>query len=158
MKLQDVTHLMAHPELLKTYHTGLMQAKAYRALKKHTRTMLQQYQLSTLDWALLGLLREATKGMRSLTIATDLGVEQPFVTVMLAKLKEKDLVTIVPDPSDGRAKLVTLTQKAKKLMPEIEKILRKSVSPLLQGASVQEVIMYVKVLEIIVANAKRLEE
>ena len=57
----------------KTYRVGLLQAKAYRVLKHHTAKALSEFNISHIEWAFLGLLYDAPKGMRSSALAKELG-------------------------------------------------------------------------------------
>jgi DNA-binding MarR family transcriptional regulator len=136
-----------------TYKAGLLQAKAYRVFKKHTGNLLQPYGINTLDWALLGLIFEAPKGVRLSTLALDLGVEAPLVTRMTSMLEKKGFVSFAPDATDSRARLAFLTQKGKESVNKIESMLRKEMKPLFKGLGVRSLVTYLTVLIKIVENA-----
>ena len=72
---------------MKTYHIGLLQAHAYRVLKKYTKRYLAEYEIDDIEWSILGLLysQESTPG----DIADKLGVEIPFVNKVSNALLEK---------------------------------------------------------------------
>lgn len=152
--LKYLASIIKNPKLLTTYHTGLVQAQAFRVLKKRTNELLEPFGLSTVEWALLGLLYEQKQGIRSKEVADLLAVDQPFVTVLLANLKKQKLVEVVADPNDARVKIVSLGSNGKTLVPKVEKILRSGMRPLLHGLSAKEVISYFKVLNYIVQNSK----
>lgn len=149
--------LITNTDSLTTYKTGLMQAKAYRSLKQVTSKALEPYKLSSLDWALLGLLFDSPEGFKLVEIAELLGVESPFVTVLIDGLEEKGLVTRTVKAEDKRAKIITLTDKSREMIPVIEKDLLSYTKVLLKGASVSEVIAYIKVLSKIVENSNHHE-
>ena len=137
-----------------TYRTGLLQAKAYRLLKQTTSQALRKYHISTLDWAMLGLLYDHPKGLRFNVVAKTLSVEAAFVTALAEELVTKKLLIITPDPQDRRAKVITLTAHARALVPEIEKVLRQSVKGLLSGIQRRSLLTYLDVLARIVDNAE----
>lgn len=137
---------------IKTYAIGLDQAKAYRILKHVTSQALEKYSLSPLDWALLGLLSDQKNGLRPSEIAELLGVEAPFVTVIVDELQTKKMVVRKKDAVDRRAKLVTLTAHGHRRVLLIENQLRQATKGLMKGVSPQEIIAYMKVLKAIIAN------
>ena len=156
--LDYLTNIVKHPELLTTYNSGLLQTKAFRILKKHTTEMLEPFGLSTVAWALLGMLYDHKKGMRSLVVADMLGVEQPFVTVLTNDLKKKGHVDVVNDPDDGRAKLLIITEEGSKAVPKIEKALRRDIKPIINGISPKELLTFLRVMQSIVDNYDKKEK
>lgn len=135
-----------------TYRIGLLQAKAYRVLKQHTGKNLQHKNISTIQWAFLGLLNDFQDGVRANIAASELGVEAPFVTEMFRGLKEKKLVEAKPDPTDSRAKLLCLTEEGKKFVSLTEAELRSQMRFLVKGVSANDLTSYLTVLEKIVEN------
>jgi len=135
-----------------TYRVGLLQAKAYRILKRYTSEGLQSHDISTVDWALLGHLNDFKGGCRLSHLAEELGVEAPFVTVLYTKLHKKGLVISKTDPDDSRAKIICLTQKGEGFVRETEEGLKTHMRPLLKGLSSNEVVSYINVLEHIIEN------
>ncbi len=58
----------------------------------------------------VGVLRTLNDGPRRITeLATEERVTQPAITLLVNRLEERGWVKRVPDPSDGRAVLVSLT-------------------------------------------------
>jgi DNA-binding MarR family transcriptional regulator len=58
----------------------------------------------------VGVLRSLRAHPRRITeLATDEGVTQPAITLLVNRLEQRGWVKRVPDPSDGRAVLVSLT-------------------------------------------------
>lgn len=155
--LKYLASIIKNPKLLTTYHAGLVQAQAFRILKKRTNELLEPFGLSTVAWALLGLLYEQKEGIRSKEVADLLAVDQPFVTVLLAELKKQKLVDVVTYSEDARVKIVSLTSNGKALVPKVEKILREGMRPLLHDLSIKEIITYFKVLNYIVKNSNSIK-
>lgn len=139
---------------LTTYNTGLLQAKAYRALKHHTHSILKPYNISSLDWALLGVLFDQVNGYKLNELSQLLGIEPPFASVMVGALEEKKLVQRISSEEDKRAKVITLTQTGRELVPVIEQDLRKKMKFLLKGTNLPSVYAYIQVLNTIVRNAE----
>lgn len=146
--------ILASRKNLTTYKTGLLQAKAYRILKQRTQQTLEPYGISSLDWALLGVLSEHGDGFKLIELASLLGVEASFATVMIDVLEKKKLVHRAQSLKDKRAKIITLSKKGHALVPVIEKDLRENMKDLLRGTSLPSIHGYMSVLNTIVRNAE----
>ena len=138
---------------LTTYNLGLLQAKAYRILKNKTSELLLTYNISTIDWALIGLLLDKKEGLRFSEAALALGVEAPFVTVIVDILEEKKIVSRHSSLTDKRSKTIALTVNGKSLALKIEHYLKKETKFLVVGVSISELIAYRKVLKAIIENS-----
>lgn len=138
-----------------TYRVGLLQAKAYRALKQHTGQVLSKFDISTIHWAFLGLLNDHPEGLRSNHAALELGVEPPFITEIFSDLKNKDLVSVKSDQTDKRVKIIFLTVKGKAFVKKTEEVLREKTKKLLVGVSAKDILSYLIVLENIIENYKK---
>lgn len=138
-----------------TYKAGLLQAKVYRALKTYTGEKIAKHDISTIDWALLGLLFDNVEGMRAKALADELGVEAPFVTVLISKLQKKNLVATKPDLKDSRAKNIHLTAKGKQFVPKVEAGLYQEMKVFIEGIPKSDMLSYISVLEQINENSKK---
>jgi DNA-binding MarR family transcriptional regulator len=147
MNLSDLFKLARSRNSWTSYKIGLLQTKAYRALKAHTTTVLKPFQLSTVEWALLGILHEQQAGIRSMDVADLLGVEQPFITVLLKKLSDRELVHIEPHASDRRVKLVTLTPSGRDFVVTTEEVVLAGMKPLLGKLKSPDIATYLTVLQ-----------
>jgi DNA-binding MarR family transcriptional regulator len=138
-----------------TYRAGLLQAKAYRILKVRTNKELARIEkgISSIHWALLGLLHDEHDGMRPHEAALELGVEAAFVTALVAELRKKGFVTTKADASDNRSKRLCITEKGTAFVASAEPKLRGAMRPLLAGLSVTELSSYLVALEKIVKNS-----
>ena len=141
----------------KTYTAGLLQAKVYRIVKIFTNEKLSSYNLTTIEWALMGLLNDNSKGLRPSVLAEMLGVESPFVTLLIRRLHKLELVDIKKDTQDNRVKMVCLTKKGINLVPRIESFIKDEAVKIIKGISHKDMITYLSVLEKIVSNAKNLK-
>lgn len=136
-----------------TYESGLLQAKAYRLLKNYTSAILAPYNLTTAEWALLGHLYD-TGELKLREIASLLSVEAPLVTNMVDQLEKNGYAKRINHPTDRRARYVTLTDKGRKSIPEIEKVVKKAVKKMLKGVSILDLLAYMRVVRHIVENTE----
>jgi DNA-binding MarR family transcriptional regulator len=143
---------------ISTYRVGLLQAKAYRILKQNTAKLLEPQDLSTLDWALIGILYDSKEGRRMSTLASLLGVEPPLITRMIMRLEKKEIVRQKKDYEDVRAKVVTITSEGQRIVKKTEKILRAGTKELFHGVSIKDLLYYIFVLEKIVENNEKIQE
>ncbi|MDL2363013.1 MAG: MarR family transcriptional regulator [Patescibacteria group bacterium] len=137
---------------LPTYITGSMQSQAYRTLREHVYTVLEQYELTPTYWSMLGSIIEAKDGVRQVEIARELHVKAPLITAMAKHLEDRNIVQIVQNQFDARAKLLALTPEGKKLIKQIETDLHSHLQQLLTGLTEDDMKTYHKVLTTIVAN------
>lgn len=115
-------------------------------MKSRTAAFLKPYELSTVDWVLLGTLYDTKSNLNSTEIALMLDVEPPFITEVSRKLIKKDLMEFVKDERDGRVKYLHLSEKGKKLVEEIEPLLQKESKQWFKGAGINEILNYIEVL------------
>ena len=138
---------------LTTYNTGIIQARAYRALRITISTALKKYNLTMSEWALLGTIHDK-RYVRYSELAGVLEVKPPLVTKIIDGLIIKELVSSVKDKEDKRSKLLTETSKASALVPQIELDVRTKTRNLIKEISSDELITYVKVLKALAENLK----
>jgi DNA-binding MarR family transcriptional regulator len=68
----------------------------------------------------VGVLRTLNDGSRRITeLATEERVTQPAITLLVNRLEERGWVKRVPDPSDGRAVLVSLTPVGEETLEQL---------------------------------------
>lgn len=152
--LEFVAKLSSAARNRTTYRVGLLQAKAYRILKQRTAVVLEQFGISTIEWAFLGLLSDEG-GLRYKDAAFVLGVEPPFVTTMVMHLVEAELVHITKSASDSRVKTLSLTTSGEVFVKSTEALVRAHMKHLVQGASPGDLLGYLAVMERIIANDDR---
>ena len=141
-----------------TYRVGLLQAKAYRALKNSTTVALIPFEISTVDWAFLGLLYDNKGGMDQGAIAEELGVERPFVTTLTKEMAKKGFIKMEESKEDSRVKFACITSKGKKFVNSVEKHLRGKTKQILNGVTVNEIATYLVFLEKIIENSKEISK
>jgi len=136
------------------YVDAVIQGKAYRILRENVSLTLGKFNLAMPEWTLLGLLH-AHGPKRPRELADELGVEAPLVTVLIRQLAAKHLLTQSRHTTDNRAKLITLTEHAQQVIPQIEAAVHIGLQPLMQGVSREQVFGYFAVLEQVVKNSQQ---
>ncbi|PLS81347.1 hypothetical protein CYG49_02330 [Candidatus Saccharibacteria bacterium] len=131
---------------LKTYQAGLLQAKAYRSLHTQMSEALKPYGITLPQWGLLGLLNDK-KSMSPSELSQELGVKPPVTTSMLHELENKQLIKRLSNPKDNRASSIQLSDEGKRIIPAVEKELRKDLVEFLKDIRPTELLAYMKVLE-----------
>lgn len=139
-----------------TYQVGLLLARTHRILKVYTDTVLIPYDITSVDWALLGLLHDrVTEPMRLSDLATELGVEASFVTVRVNRLAKRDLLILSKNSDDKRVRLACITPAGSTLVNTIEPILRSASRSWLKNIGHLDIYSFVKVMRIIVRDADK---
>jgi DNA-binding MarR family transcriptional regulator len=146
--------LKIDPAHLNAYSAGLLQGKAYRTLNYHLSRSLDGYGLAIPEWKLLALLTERGS-LKLAQLAELLSVEPPLVTKLIDMLEKKKLVTRLNDKNDRRAKLIQSTSRGKEIIPKIEVEVKDKMRQLLVGVSREELLSYIKVLQVIVDNGAK---
>lgn len=108
---------------LTTYEKARLQVVGYRAIQNRVNEVLSQYDINTSQWIILGWLFEHPGGLRVTALADILDVETPLATALLQALQDLNTVNIQTDPSDRRARIVTLTGHGQRLVPVVEQAL-----------------------------------
>lgn len=134
--------------MLQTYAVGLLQAKAYRRLKNYMSKQLLEFDLTMPQWAFLGLVFES-KSLRLSYIAEMMEVEAPFATAMADQMYNKGFINRIEDKVDRRAKLISLTETGKRLVPNVEKGIKNAMRKIYKNTSPEELGVYIKVLNAI---------
>jgi MarR family transcriptional regulator for hemolysin len=137
---------------LPTYASGLLFTKAHRAVRARIYDVLEKYDLNPSYWSILGTTMQAPEGIRLASVASVLAIKAPMVTVMADDLIDKGLIKRIPHHTDGRAKLLVITPKGKKLAEVIELDLNLEIRNLLAGLTDPEVAAFRRALQTIIEN------
>ncbi|WP_231748623.1 MarR family transcriptional regulator [Mycobacterium sp. M26] len=76
--------------------------------------------------------------IRLTTLASREGISQPSMTQLVQRLERAGLVTRLPDPDDGRAALIDITDAGTTLLDERRRQRRERLAPLLASLSPEE--------------------
>jgi MarR family transcriptional regulator for hemolysin len=71
-------------------------------------------------------------------IVEEIGVEQPTMAATLSRMERDGLVTRTADPTDGRSSLIALSQKARDLLPAVERAVNETNAIAMSGLSAAE--------------------
>lgn len=74
------------------------------------------------NWHVVLLLIEHHPGIGVAEIARRLGMTHPSVSTLVGQVARRGYLDVSDDPSDGRRRAVTLTRKAKRMMPKLKRI------------------------------------
>ena len=142
--------------LLTTYQIGVLVARTHRELKAHTDAVLAPYELTSVDWAILGLLHDDQgAGMKLIDLSEELGVEAPFVTLRTKRLQVRELIEVKSGADDKRERLATITPLGTKLVTIIEPILRSASRTWLRGVGPLDVKGFITVMKTVVLNNQK---
>lgn len=140
-----------------TYDIGLIQARGYRTLKQLTASVLKSEELTTIEWATIGLLSHYKDGLRSTEVAEALGVQPPLVSRLMIKAEAGGWI-VIEQGADKRERVLKLSKKAKANIDRIEKEIRKNLRPILKGIGPRDLAGYLKTLSLISENGKGLPQ
>jgi DNA-binding MarR family transcriptional regulator len=109
----------------------------------------------------VGVLRNLRSGPRRITeLAAEERVTQPGITLLVNRLQERGWVERTPDPSDGRAVLVSLTPAGgavfEQLRAEYRALLHEEMASL-EDAEVETLAAAVEILDKLIARLKERE-
>jgi DNA-binding MarR family transcriptional regulator len=94
---------------------------SYRALQKKFAKELAPYHIGWGHFAILMSLYE-NEGRSQDSLALSRGFDKTMIAKSVVKLEEEDLIQRRIDPVDKRVKRLYLTEKSRKLVPEMERI------------------------------------
>jgi DNA-binding MarR family transcriptional regulator len=94
---------------------------SYRAIQKKFVKELAPYHIGWGHFAILMSLYEV-EGRSQESLALSRGFDKTMIAKSVVKLEEQDLIQRRIDPVDKRVKRLYLTEKSRKLLPEMEQI------------------------------------
>lgn len=113
---------------LTTYQALVYQSRANRLTKARIETILREYNLTMMQWSVLGFIKDAGKqGVRISDLASEIDTSLAFITNSVNALEAKGMVQRFDHETDNRAKLVSVTPAYRKKLDGIEKELQKKV-------------------------------
>ena len=134
-----------------TYDIGLVQARGYRALKQMTATVLKPEGLTTIEWAMLGIISHHPHGVRTTEVAELLGVQPPLVSRLITKAEAGNWITVTKG-ADKRERILQLSQHGTSHITRIENLVRAQLKPLLAGVAPRDLVGYLRTLSRIAEN------
>jgi DNA-binding MarR family transcriptional regulator len=140
---------------MNSYEKARLQVVGYRAIQNRVHELLSQYDINTSQWIILGWLHDHPEGLRVTALGEVLEVETPLITALLQPLQVVGLIRLNTDPTDGRAKLATLSGKGKKLVLKLEDQLTAHLKHFDECISSDEMRTYFRALEQFIRASNR---
>lgn len=106
-------------------------------------------------WVLSQLSRQPRSGMLQTELARDLDVGKVTVGGLIDRLEAAGYVTRTPDPTDGRAKRIQITEAGRQVLKQMVKVGEGLNRTILAGLSREEVEMAERVLTAMKDNIRR---
>lgn len=120
----DVTSLTSLRHV-STYRAGVAQSAAYRLLRQYVDDCVDSYDLTTMQWFMLGVVYDAGEtGITVTELSQALDTTIPYITTTLNMLERGGMVKRTPKPGDGRTRVVRLVPRHIKTVEKIEHDLR----------------------------------
>lgn len=131
-----------------TYQAGVIQSTAFRVINKVTATMLKEYNLSTMQWFIVGTVYDAGDDGISITdLSRKLDTGISFLTNSINVLELKNMVIRREHSKDNRIRLVHINPSFRPKCTKIEKRLREKMrTTLYDRITRDELNTYIKVL------------
>lgn len=108
-----------------TYESGVMQSTAHRLTMKVKSEYLAQYDITPMQWFVIGYVYEAgADGIRLNDLRTIIDSTMPFITNTVNHLEAKGILHKVSKLDDSRVKIAKLNPKYTTLVEKIEAGLR----------------------------------
>ena len=108
-----------------TYQAGAMQAYAHRKLQKICDIILRPYDITKMQWLIIGNVLDAQKGgIRISDLADKLGTTISFLTTSINLLESRGILVRQDNTADTRSKLIVVNDKYIPVCKEIEVTLR----------------------------------
>ncbi len=133
-----------------SYTAGLLQAKAFRILKKKTNEVLEPLDINATDWGVLGLLLRERQGFRLSELSREVGVKAPYISKSVDHLEIKSFITVRPDSVDSRVRIATITKEGQIFVARTEKLVVAQLKIVFKKVSKRDLYGYVKTLDTVV--------
>ena len=116
---------------------------------------LREFGFAVGQLPVLGSLRNR-EALSQAELARIAQVEQPSMAQLLARMERDGLVERVPDPQDGRSRLISLTPLAAKRLPKAKALMEVHAQNALAGFSPEETAQLTALLKRLDANIERM--
>lgn len=141
-----------------TYQSGIAQASAHRLINREMARFLLPYDLSCMQWFMIGHIFDAgNDGVRLTDLMNILDTKLPFITNSINLLESRGIVEKRGHETDNRVKLVSITPSYRGTVKEIEANLREELRHLLydnDSISREELSAYITVLYKMISAAR----
>lgn len=131
---------------------ALLQSKFHRLMKYQMIKTLKPFEISTVEWIILGYLDTLDTPVPLSSVAEEVGIQDSFMAVLTVKLAEKKMITLESDASDKRKKLVSISRKGSKTIELSQRNFVKFFFPLLKGLDKADLGRFFSIIKKIIKN------
>ena len=100
-------------------------SELHRKLKRMQSNMLREYKISLIEYHILAAVR-CRDSVSQNELAEALDVDKALISRQIQSLQEKGLLLCRPDPDCRRRNILSLSESALRLLPQLEEIHRSS--------------------------------
>ncbi|HUO56010.1 MAG TPA: winged helix DNA-binding protein [Candidatus Paceibacterota bacterium] len=143
---------MSSPITVSATKLALLQSKFHRIIKHRIKSALKPFDLKTVDWVVLGFINHKKKPMGISEVAFELGIQSAFMTVIVAKLAKKSLITVTNDKIDHRKKYIVLTKEGAKVIRLMQRQFEEFFVPFTRGLTAKDIETYLKIITTVIKN------
>lgn len=119
---------------METERVAMLIKKTSLVVEKKTNAVLSPYELTNTQFRILMLLYyKQDKDIRQIDLENAFAMTNPTVTGILNNLENKGLIKRLENPADKRSKLISLTDQALSVIPELN-ILGETIEAQVTGA------------------------
>ncbi|WP_288587042.1 MarR family transcriptional regulator [uncultured Methylobacterium sp.] len=138
-------------------HPGHYLSRINRALTRIGDARLKAVGLATAQLPVLAMLKDGGR-LSQIELARLAKVEQPSMAQLLVRMERDGLVRRIPDPTDRRSSLVSLTEEAERRLPAGRAVLQQGNAEMTRGMSRAEVDQLVGLLRRVLGNVEAMGE
>lgn len=124
---------------------GYLLNKSTKMIRSKFNEKLKEYELTSSQWAVIrdiyyqGKMDEGLKNVSPAAIAQRLYIDRPTISGIMERLSKKEWVIVRTNLEDRRSLLISLTDKSRDLMMELEKLGDNSMEHAVQGFDDSEI-------------------
>lgn len=141
------------------YQGGYLTGRIHKLTGRKINELLKKNGVKEMNGAqgtiLFALWTNESLTIKEITKMT--GLAKTSLTSMLERMRQADLIGITDNPEDGRSKLITLTDKSRKLRSVYEKISADMTDCWYRGFSEEEILRFEEMLEKVLHNIESFE-
>jgi len=125
--------------------------RAAKLANRHAEAKMADHGIGIASFQVFGMLRDGKK-LSQKDLALMAQVEQPSMAQLLKRMERDGLIAREPDPQDGRSSLISLTDKAYALLPEVRATIDGFNDLAIKGMSAEEVETLIRLMRKMVEN------
>lgn len=135
-------------ESMKSNKIAILVKIASLAFEKIANPILAEYDLTASQYRVLKFLySQRTGGARIVDIEKQCAITHPTALGLLDNLEKKGFVSKLMNPKDARSKVISLTEKASRMQPEVEGVGERIEELVTANLSEQERIQLIRLLQ-----------